>query len=199
MPKLWNDTIAAHRREVREAIIETTAALVAEHGLLSVTMSRIAETTGIGRATLYKYFPDVESVLVAWHERGIATHLAQLTEARDRAGGGLRGLQAVLEAFALIEHEHHGSQEHHGHLQDRALEAVLHSGRHVERAHHHLHAMLVELVTEAAEAGEVRHDVAPSELANYCLHSLSAASSLGPKAAVRRLVGITLDGLRPTR
>lgn len=54
VPKLWSETIEAHRREVHDAIIETTAARVAEHGLRAVTMSQIAEETGIGRATLYK-------------------------------------------------------------------------------------------------------------------------------------------------
>ena len=53
MPNLWNETIEAHRREIRDAVLDTTAALVARHGLLSVTMSQIAEATGIGRATLY--------------------------------------------------------------------------------------------------------------------------------------------------
>src|ERR687888_497233 len=86
VPKLWNDTIATHRQAVREATIDATAALVAEDGLLSVTMSKIAERTGIGRATLYKYFPDVEAILHAWHERQIADHLAQLAQARDQAG-----------------------------------------------------------------------------------------------------------------
>ncbi|MDQ3153275.1 MAG: TetR/AcrR family transcriptional regulator, partial [Actinomycetota bacterium] len=57
MPKLWNETIEAHRRAVIDATLDTTWALVTEHGLLSVTMSQIAEKTGIGRATLYKYFP----------------------------------------------------------------------------------------------------------------------------------------------
>ena len=33
VPKLWNETIEAHRRAVRDAILDTTAALVAEHGL----------------------------------------------------------------------------------------------------------------------------------------------------------------------
>ena len=33
--------------------------------------------------------------------------------------------------------------------------------------------------------------------AGYCLHALSAASSLPSKAAIRRLVGVTLTGLRP--
>jgi AcrR family transcriptional regulator len=198
MPKLWNDTVEAHRREVREAILETTAALVGEHGLLSVTMSQIAEETGIGRATLYKYFPDVEAILLAWHERGITTHLAQLVDVRNRAGGGIQGLEAVLDAFGLIEHRHHGSEEHHGHLQDRALAALLHKGRHVERAHHHLHEMIADLIQEAAKAGELRNDIAPSELASYCLHALSAASGLSSKAAVRRLVRVTLAGLRPS-
>ena len=39
-------------------------------------MSQIAEQTGIGRATLYKYFPDVEAILLAWHERQVTGHLA---------------------------------------------------------------------------------------------------------------------------
>src|SRR5215207_7470460 len=56
IPRLWHHTIQAHRREVRDAILETAAALVAQHGLRAVTMSQIAEETGIGRATLYKYF-----------------------------------------------------------------------------------------------------------------------------------------------
>ena len=64
MPKLWNETIEAHRRAVHEAILNTTAALVAEHGLRSVTMSQIAEEAGIGRATLYKYFSDVDAILL---------------------------------------------------------------------------------------------------------------------------------------
>ena len=55
VPKLWSDTIAQHRHAVREAILDTTWALVTEHGLLSVTMSQIAEEAGVGRATLYKY------------------------------------------------------------------------------------------------------------------------------------------------
>jgi hypothetical protein len=33
----------------------------------------------------------------------------------------------------------------------------------------------------------------------YCLHALTAASSLQTKSAVRRLVDVTLAGLRPVR
>jgi hypothetical protein len=57
--------------------------------------------------------------------------------------------------------------------------------------------MIKDLLIEAAKAGEVRDNVAPEELASYCLHALTAASSLPSKAAVRRLVTVTLAGLRP--
>jgi AcrR family transcriptional regulator len=190
MPKLWNATIEAHRREVRDAILDTAAALVAEHGLRSVTMSQIAEETGIGRATLYKYFSDVEAILLAWHERQISGHLAYLAEVRDQAGDAGERLEAVLEAYALISHESHG---HH----NAELAAFLHRDEQVARAQQQLRDMIRDLLTEGAASGELRDDVAPDELANYCLHALTAASSLPSKAAVRRLVTVTLAGLRP--
>src|SRR5688572_11173387 len=105
VPKLWNQTIEAHRREVRDATLDTAAELVSKHGLRSVTMSQIAEETGIGRATLYKYFPDVEAILVAWHERQVSGHLEHLTHVRDQARDAAERLEAVLEAYALISHE----------------------------------------------------------------------------------------------
>src|SRR4051812_20502990 len=95
MPKLWNATIEAHRREVRDAILDATAALVREHGLSSVSMSQIAESSGIGRATLYKYFADVQAILVAWHERQVGGHLAQLVGVRDQAGDAAQRLEVV--------------------------------------------------------------------------------------------------------
>ena len=192
VPRLWNETIEAHRREVREAILETTWALVAEHGVLSVTMSQIAEKTGIGRATLYKYFPDVEAILLAWHERQISGHLERLSEVRDHAGNARERLEGVLEAYALISHETRG---HH----DSELAELLHRGEHVARAQQQLHDMIRDLLAEAAKSGDVRDDVAPEELASYCLHALAAASSLPSEAAVRRLVTVTLAGLRPPR
>jgi AcrR family transcriptional regulator len=187
MPRLWNETIEAHRRAVREAVLDTTAALVAEHGLLSVTMSQIAEETGIGRATLYKYFPDVEAILIAWHERHVSGHLEHLAELRDQAGDARERLEAVLEAYALIQHKRPATE----------LAALLHRDEHLVQAQQHLTDIIRDLLSEAAETGDVRGDVAPEELASYCLHALAAASTLPSEAAVRRLVTVTLAGLRP--
>jgi hypothetical protein len=57
--------------------------------------------------------------------------------------------------------------------------------------------MIGDLLAEGARTGDIRDDVAPGELATYCLHALTAASSLPSKAAVRRLVEVTLAGLHP--
>jgi AcrR family transcriptional regulator len=190
LPKLWTETVEAHRREVRDAILETTMTLATERGLRSVRMSQIAEETGIGRATLYKYFPGVEEILLAWHERQISTHLEYLAEVRDQARDSRERLATVLEAYALISHETHG---HHA----TELAAFLHRHEHVARARQRLHEMIRELLTDGAANGEIRDDVAPDELATYCLHALTAASKLPSKAAVRRLVTVTLTGLHP--
>ncbi len=188
VPKLWTDTIQAHRRAVRDATLDATAALVAAHGLRSVTMSQIAEETGIARATLYKYFSGVEAILVAWHERQVSGHLDRLAEVRDGARDAGERLGAVLEAYALILHEHHG-------IEPQAV--LLHRGAHVALAQEQLSAFVRDLVAEGAETGDLRDDVPPEELASYCLHAVAAATGLPSKAAVRRLVTVLLAGLRP--
>jgi AcrR family transcriptional regulator len=186
VPKLWNETIEEHRAAVRAAILQTTAALAMEHGLTSVTMSQIATAAGVGRATLYKYFPDVESILLAWHEQQISAHLQQLADVRDNAVGPDQQLGAVLEAYA-----HHAFQRH-----DAELGGLLHRGEHLAAAQRHLHDLITELIAAGVQAGSLRDDVAPAELASYCLHALTAASGLTSKAAVQRLVQVTLAGLR---
>jgi AcrR family transcriptional regulator len=188
VPKLWDETIETHRHAVRDATLDATEALVTESGLTAVTMSRIAERTGIGRATLYRYFPDVESVLAEWHERHVSTHLEQLAEIRAGSGDPSQRLAAVLGQYASNLYEQRGSE----------IAALLHRGEHVARARHRLHGFIRDLISEGADAGTLRDDVAPDELASYCLHALTAAASLRSKAAMRRLVLVTVDGLRRT-
>jgi AcrR family transcriptional regulator len=189
VPKLWNDTIDAHRHAVREAILDTTWKLATEHGVLSVTMSQIAEQAGIGRATLYKYFPDVEAILVAYHDRHVTGHLEHLAELRARPGDSGQRLEAALLQYARICYHRgrHGTNE---------LVALLHRDEHVTAAQRQLGDLFQDLLTGAAAAGSVRTDIASAELAKYCLHALSAAGELTSEDAIGRLVTLTLAGLR---
>lgn len=190
VPKLWSKTIEDHKRVVHDTILDTTAAMVDEHGLLSVTMAQIAERSGIGRATLYKYFPDVEAILHSWHERQITNHLEQLAASRDRPGSPMERLEAVLDSFAFISHNSQGHR-------DTELAALLHGHEQVAPAEHRVRQMIQGLLVAAAKSGAVRDDMPPEELAGYCLHALTAARNMPTKAAVRRLVAVTLAGLRP--
>ncbi|TSD93769.1 TetR/AcrR family transcriptional regulator [Skermania sp. ID1734] len=188
VPKLWNETIDAHRREVRDAILDTTAALVFEHGLRAVTMSQVAEHTGIGRATLYKYFPDMDAILHAWHARQIDAHLRLLTETSDAPGDPGQRLAAVLTAYARIA----ATARSH----DTEMIKFLHPEQQVLDAQQRLRAIVERLIADDAAAGRVRADISPAELANYCLNALTAATVLTTDAEIDRLVDLTLDALR---
>lgn len=186
MPRLWTDTIEAHRHAVVEAILETTWRLASERGLRGLTMSEIAEQAGIGRATLYKYFPDVESILHAWHDRHVAAHLEHLTAIRDQPGELWPRLEMVLSAYAGIARHRSGE-----------LGPLLHQPGQVAAAEERLLELIRDLIADAATVGTVRRDISPDELANYCLHALSAAGTLTTDEATDRLVTVTLAGLRP--
>ncbi|MBW3561912.1 MAG: TetR/AcrR family transcriptional regulator [Actinobacteria bacterium] len=193
MPKLWSETIEAHRREVRDAIMGTTAELAGEHGPLNVSMTQVAEATGIGRATLYKYFDSVETILHAWHERQISDHLALLTELAGREGSPLERLEAVLKGYTSI---HRARDDHHRTPHGMDLSAFLHRDHQLAPAERRLQELVRDLLGAAADAGQIRSDIPPSELTIFCLHALDAASELPSEAAVERLTEVTLNGLQ---
>ncbi|MEP7003828.1 MAG: TetR family transcriptional regulator [Chloroflexota bacterium] len=190
MPALWTDSIDSHRHEVREAILNAAAAQVAEQGLLSVTMAQIAEATGIGRATLYKYFPDVEAILSAWHDREIGHHLQHLITLRDQRGTIAQRIEAVLAAYAM------GSYQSRRH-RETELGAFLHRGERIADPARRLADLVRDLLAEGAKSGVIRTDVASADLASYCLHALAAARDVSSRAAVQKLVAVTVAGLRP--
>src|SRR5262245_12795864 len=100
MPKVWAETIDPHRVAVRDSVPDAAEELIEEHGLLGLTMSDLAAQTGIGRATLYKYFPAVDDVVSAWHERLVGRHVAHLGQVASRFSDPWKRLRSVLTAYA---------------------------------------------------------------------------------------------------
>jgi AcrR family transcriptional regulator len=188
MPKLWSETVESHRLEVREAILDAVGQLVMSRGLLAVSMSAVAEATNIGRATLYKYFPDVEEVLTAWHERHVSRHLAELTALRDQGGHPSARLRKVLMAYGHIcqQRRRHGAGE---------MAGVLHRTERVQTLQCQLVELVAELVRDAAAEGVVRADVPAQELAAFAIHALGAADDVSSDAALKRLVDLVWSGL----
>ena len=191
VPKLWTETIDTHRRTVRESILDAAARLAIEHGVASVTMSQIAEQAGIGRATLYKYFPDVGAILASWHERQIGHHLEQLVAVAETETDPSQRLDLLLSTYARILRESR-------HRHDSDLGAMVHhSGPHVDHAELRLRQLMTDAVAAAAEVSAVRTDTPAGELASYCLHALDAATAASSDAAVARLITVIWAGLEP--
>ena len=185
MPRLWTDTIESHRHEVHDAILAAAAALAEERGVTAVTMSDVATAAGIGRATLYKYFPNVEEILVAWHHAQVTAHLAALEAAAAGAQEPAERLLAVLRTYAHIAQQHRGSQ----------IAAVVHRDDHDHGPRTKLTDFVSTLIADAAEAGQVRQDVPPKELAVYAVSAVQAAHQLSSRVATERLIQTITAGL----
>lgn len=187
MPKIWNDTVDEHRSAVRNATLDAAARIAQRDGLASMSMSEIAKEAGIGRATLYKYFADVQAVLSAWHDRHVAAHLQEFHGIAHGCASAMERLTQLLANYAETNFRHHGSE----------IAAMLHGGEHARGARQHLAGVLAHLIEDAAKAGDVRSDMTASELATFCLSAVEGATSLKSKDAVGRLVGLTLSALKP--
>lgn len=188
VPKLWEESIDEHRRSVRDAITEAAWRLAEEHGPLSLTMSQVAGAAGIGRATLYKYFTDIGSILVAHHARHVENHLRALEGLRGEARPPDVRLVAVAHAYASICF-------HRGRHASADISALVHRGPEVADAERRLHAVFAGLIAEAAAEGLVRTDLSPDELAAYSRHALEASSQAKDLDQVGQLTGVVLDGL----
>lgn len=188
MPKIWTSTIATHRQTVRQVVVDATLELIRQRGVRGVTMSDIAAAAGIGRATLYKYFADVESIVAAWHAREVHKHLALLREVAEGTADPLQRVEAVVTAYANIVWR---SRPH----RRSRLAAGLHDRSATTDAERQLHAIVAGCITSAAAGGSVRNDVPPGELATYIIRSLDAAGDAPSRDAVARLISVTMAGL----
>ena len=189
MPRIWADTIDTHRRQVNDAVLDATAQLIAEHGPMSVAMSAIAQRAGIGRATLYKYFPDVEAILVAWHERDFAEHREQLTALIAAEDVSLDDVAAFVCA----------QRRQHPHRKDASLvDNLAHTlagaeGTFKDAIEQQVVTLLASLMKRLAQRKEIRSDRDPELLARWLLHAIHAPADL-EDVAISELV---VDSLAP--
>ncbi|MBC3921049.1 TetR/AcrR family transcriptional regulator [Undibacterium sp. CY18W] len=61
-------TSKSQQEQTRRNLIRTAVDLITEKGYDATTMKQIARDAGIGDATIYKYFPSKEKILLAYYE-----------------------------------------------------------------------------------------------------------------------------------
>jgi len=105
---VWNEDAAAQlsprerqKANRRARILESALELIEQRGLKGATFELIAERSGVSRGTVFNYFPNKESMLVAHFARQLEA-LGRRVEARRGAGsfGGLAEIAYLFEELA---------------------------------------------------------------------------------------------------
>jgi AcrR family transcriptional regulator len=175
----------------RERILAAAADAFARGGL-AVTMDEIARHAGVGVGTVYRRFPDKELLIEALFEQRI-DELVGLAEAARDDPDPFVGLVRFFESFLAMQ------------AADRGLKEVLIGTRRGQRrvvaARARIAPVVEELLERARAAGELRPDVASSDIAliQFMLGAaIDYTHDVDPEAW-RRLLAIVLDGLRRRR
>ena len=185
LPALWKNTIDGHRAAVRTAVLDAIGALMHEGGPERVTMVAIAKRAGIGRAALYRYFPDAKQALEAWHDDLVGRHIEALERLGALAPDAESALHAVLQGYAknLARGARHGGG------------AALHATEAATAARARLIATIAKIIQQGKEEGVVRRDIPSKDLAQFAVATLSSAARITGRQDW--LVEATLAGLAP--
>jgi len=96
-----------------EAILRATTELVGEGGLHGLTTNHIARRAGVSVGSLYRYFPDKESIIAELdlrYRRAAAERLVQGMAMLEGAAGGdledlVKGLAGIIRGFMVPPEE----------------------------------------------------------------------------------------------
>ena len=152
MPKgipLTQEEITRRRGEILNAAM----GVIVHKGFLETSMREIAEAAGVGKSTLYDYFPSKDEIMIAYvvDEVERLTAQAQAIIAQDIS---------VSEKFRRIWHNHLQSMLANKHMYIKiSFESQRLSLESQQRIQVHRHAyqdMLCELVEEGIRQGEFR-------------------------------------------
>ena len=175
----------------RRRILTAAADAFAEGGP-GVTMDEIARRAGGGVGTVYRRFPDKDLLIEALFEQRIEELVALAEAARDDPDP-FAGLVRFFETFLAVQAADRG-------LKDVVLGSARGAGR-AARARQRIGPIVDELLARARAGGEVRPDLAASDLALIQL-MLGAVIDFTHDVAPetwRRVLAIVLDGLPARR
>jgi AcrR family transcriptional regulator len=172
VPRIWDESVASHKQRLRASIIDATVELVRDRGRGDVAMSAVASRAGIGRATLYNYFPDVDHILAAY----VVDEFDRFHEHVDAELAATAGPLARLTVVVTASIDYLASPRHQAGasivgLDDFSPEAQ----RLVDGVMAGFRERLAAVVDEAVAANLLRDDLDPSFLALSLHHLLAAA------------------------
>lgn len=104
MPKISARTLVEHRAETVDRLLAAFGDLLMSKGYDGLSLADVAAAAGLARTAIYNYFPDRETLLVAWTDREVQRTLEVLLEALEEADSHAEKLRVFvrlqLESFA---------------------------------------------------------------------------------------------------
>lgn len=175
----------------RALILEAARAAFAEDGL-DVGLHEIAKRAGVGVGTVYRRFPDKETLVEALFENSIDDAVATAERALEE-DDAFTGLQMFLRASCQLQADNRGLHE-----------VIFHGAsgpRIAAGARERIAPLVMQLVARAQEQGTVRRDLAPYDVGMMRNMIGRFIDTGGPIAAEvwPRLLAIAIDGLRADR
>lgn len=193
MPRVSTKTVVEHRRAVLDRVYLAFEELIFERGYAAVTLADIARQAEMSRTAIYNYFPDKESLLLAYTSREMDDYLSRLRIELGRAPGPLEQLDVYVQLQISYFATHHVPS-------GPALSSVLPAEAAREMRHHGivLEEALTRILADAATAGLIPRDVADDpatlRLVLSCLSALPVRNVAG--AQLRDLITSTQAFLR---
>ncbi len=156
----------------RAAIMQAAEHLFTSRRLHEITLDEVAETAGVGKGTIYRYFQDKDDLFFQTATAGF-DDLCQLL--RRKAPQSLTFDRQLLAACKHIAAFHEQRRQLFGMMQAEENRMHWFRGdlrRRWQERRRALVAALAEIVRRGVAAGEVRRDVAPEVLAGFLLGML---------------------------
>jgi AcrR family transcriptional regulator len=175
----------------RQRILTAAARVFTERGL-DATLDEVAREAGVGIGTVYRRFPDKES-LVSELFRDRVDALVTVAETACAAPDPWRGLVSYLEYAAAAM------------AGDTGLRQLMMFGTYdrdqVCYARDRMRPVISKLVERAQASGDVRADFAATDvkMIAFMLASIAEYAAGVTPEVWRRYLGMIIDGLRPAR
>jgi AcrR family transcriptional regulator len=108
MPQIDAPTVAEHRAQQREALLDGAEKLLLEEGHAALSFGRLGERTGLARNSIYRYFASRDDLIAALCEREMPGWMEQLEAAMEAApDADARVAAFVSTQLRLVAAGHH--------------------------------------------------------------------------------------------
>lgn len=107
MPRVTGGSIRTHRETVVARIFETVHDLLYERGYDAISLAEVAEAAGMSRTSMYNYFPDKASLVIAYATHETEQFVAGLDAELRRVSNPVEQIRVYIRQQLEYFSSHH--------------------------------------------------------------------------------------------